>query len=71
MDFTPEMEVLYMLFERCHTKNRKRFLKQHVNYLNFRNTAVPPCTAYDHFTLSLNLRVMSLDNHFQMSSKVY
>ena len=52
MEFTPEMEVLYMLFERCHTKNRKRFLKQHVNYLNFRNKAVPPCTAYDHFTLS-------------------
>ena len=23
MDFTPEMEVLYMLFERCNTKNRK------------------------------------------------
>ena len=23
LDFTPEMEVLYMLFERCHAKDRK------------------------------------------------
>ena len=34
LDFTPDMEVLYMLFERCHTKNRKRSLKQHMMYSN-------------------------------------
>ena len=28
-DFKTEMVVLYMLFERCHTKNRKRSLKYH------------------------------------------
>ena len=28
MDFTPEMKLFYMLFERCFTKNRKRDLKQ-------------------------------------------
>ena len=26
LDLTPEIEVLYMLFERCHTKDRKRSL---------------------------------------------
>ena len=35
--FTPEMEVFYMLFERCHTKKRKRTLKQHIKYINFRS----------------------------------
>ena len=29
-NFTPEMEVFYMIFERCHTKNRKRSLNQHI-----------------------------------------
>ena len=33
--FTPEMEVFYMLFERCHTKKRQRYLKQHVIYMYF------------------------------------
>ena len=37
LDFTPEMEVLYMMFDRCHTKNVKRFLKQHIKYFNFRS----------------------------------
>ena len=37
LDFTPEIEVFYMLFERCPTKNtRKRYLKQHMRYFNFR-----------------------------------
>ena len=29
-DFTLEMEVFYMQFEICHTKNRKQSLKQHI-----------------------------------------
>ena len=37
LDFTPEVEVFYMLFDRCHTKNVKRFLKQHIKYFNFRS----------------------------------
>ena len=37
MDFTPEMEILYILFERCPTKNRKTSLKQHIKYFNLRN----------------------------------
>ena len=37
LDFTPEMEVLYVLFERCHNKNRKISLKQHTTYFNFRS----------------------------------
>ena len=28
---------LYMLFERCHTKIRKRHLKQHMKYVHFRS----------------------------------
>ena len=36
LNFTPEIKVLYMLFDRCHTKNRKRSFKQHIKYLNFR-----------------------------------
>ena len=34
---TLEMEVFYMLFERCHIKNRKRSIKQHIKYINFRS----------------------------------
>ena len=34
-DFTPEIEVFHMLFERFHTKNIKRSLKQHIKYFNF------------------------------------
>ena len=30
LDFTPEIEVFHLLFERGHTKNRKRSLKQHM-----------------------------------------
>ena len=37
VDFTPEMEVLYMLFERYHIKNRKRSFKQAIKYFNFRS----------------------------------
>ena len=35
LHFTPDMEVLHMLFERFHTKNRKRSPKQHLKYFNF------------------------------------
>ena len=38
MDFTSDMEVLYVLFKKCPTKNRKISLKQHIKYFNFRNT---------------------------------
>ena len=37
LDLTPDMAVLYMLFERCHTKNRKIALKHHIRYFNFRS----------------------------------
>ena len=37
LDLTPEMEVFHMLFERCHTKNRKGSIKQHIQYFNFRS----------------------------------
>ena len=36
MDSTPEIEVFHMLFERCHTKNRKRSTRQHIKYFIFR-----------------------------------
>ena len=36
MDFTPEIELLYMLFERWCTKNRKISLIQRTRYFNFR-----------------------------------
>ena len=32
LDLTPEIEVLHMMFERSHTKNRKRSIKQHFNF---------------------------------------
>ena len=35
LDFTPEIEVFHMLFERCHSKNRKSSIKQHAEYFNF------------------------------------
>ena len=37
LDFPSEMEVLFMLFERCHNKNRKRSIKQQIKYFNFRS----------------------------------
>ena len=37
LDYTPEIEVLYMLFEGCYTKYRKISLKYHIKYLNFRS----------------------------------
>ena len=35
MDLTPEIEVFQMLFERCHNKNSKISIKQHIKYFNF------------------------------------
>ena len=35
--FTPEIEVFYMLFERRHTENRMRSIKQHIKYFNSRS----------------------------------
>ena len=37
LDLLPEIEVFHMLFEKCRTKNRKRSIKQHMNYFNFRS----------------------------------
>ena len=37
LDFTPEMEIFFMLFGRCHTKNQKRSLKRHIKHFNFRS----------------------------------
>ena len=36
LNLTSEIEF-HMMFERCHTKNRKRSLKQHVKYFHFRS----------------------------------
>ena len=33
--FTPEIEVFSMLFDRCHSENRKITIKQHTEYFNF------------------------------------
>ena len=43
LDLTWDIEVFYMLFERCHTKNRKRSIKQHIKYFSFRS-----CVQLDH-----------------------
>ena len=32
LDLKPEIEVFHMLSERCHAKNRKISIKQHVQY---------------------------------------
>ena len=37
LDLTPEIEVFHMLFERSRTKNRKKSIKQHRKYFNFRS----------------------------------
>ena len=33
-DFTPEIEVFNMLFDRCHSKNRKSSIKHHTEYFH-------------------------------------
>ena len=40
VDSTPEIEVLHTMFEICHPKKRKRDLKQHIKYFNFRSTII-------------------------------
>ena len=35
LDFTPQMDVFYMLLERWHTKNTNRSLEQYLIYFNF------------------------------------
>ena len=35
LNSSPEIEVFYMLLERCQTKNRKRSIAQHMKYFNF------------------------------------
>ena len=46
LDFTPEKEVLYMLFERCHIENRKRSIKQNIKYIHFQTNM-----QLDHYVL--------------------
>ena len=54
LDLIPAIEVFHMLFERCHTKNRKRSVKQHIKYFNFRSKvlldhpvhSLPSCISY-------------------------
>ena len=36
LDLTSEIEVFHKLFDRCHTKIRKRSIKKHIKYFNFR-----------------------------------
>ena len=45
LDFTPEMEVSHMLFERCHTKNREMSQTPYeiLQFLEY-NSVGPPCT---------------------------
>ena len=35
LDFTPEIEVLNILYDRCHNENRKSSIKPHTEYFNF------------------------------------
>ena len=37
LDFTSEIKVLYMLFERCHSRNRNISIKQCIKYFNIRS----------------------------------
>ena len=37
LDSTPEIEVFQLLFDRCHSKTRKRSIKQHIKYFKFRS----------------------------------
>ena len=37
LDFTPEIKVFVMLFERCHSKNSVKSIKQHIKYFNLRS----------------------------------
>ena len=37
LNFTPEIEVLHIMFERWDTKDRKISFKQHITYFNFRS----------------------------------
>ena len=36
LDSSPEIEVFYMLFERCCSKNVKGSIKQYTEYFDFR-----------------------------------
>ena len=37
LDSTPEIKVFNTLSERCHIRNRKGSIKQHIKYFNFRS----------------------------------
>ena len=37
LDLTSEIEVFHKLFDRCHTKIRKRSIKNHIKYYKFRS----------------------------------
>ena len=41
LDLTPEIEVFHMLFQGCHTKNRKSPLKQYIKYLKNLKSKIP------------------------------
>ena len=43
LDLTSEMGIFYTLFERCHTRNRKRSIKQHMRYFKFSWTTLSMC----------------------------
>ena len=68
-DFTPEIEVFHMLFERFHTKNIKRSLKQHIKYFNFRSKAEldhPVLSCFPSFSLA-NLPIYQYHAGFHLS----
>ena len=46
LDFTPEIKVFVMLFERCHSKNSVKSIKQHIKYFNLRSKMQPDPPVY-------------------------
>ena len=46
LNFTPEIEELFKLFDRCHSKNRTRSIKQNSRYFNFQCKILSWVTLY-------------------------
>ena len=67
LDLTPEIEELYMLFKRCQTKNRKRSIKQHIKYFDFRSL-VQLGTLYNPFQPGGGVSQATLKNYCWMYS---
>ena len=59
LDSTPEIEV----FEKCHAKNRNKYITQHIKYFNFRSKVQldNPCT-YGTYSFRLTCGLSRLQN---------